>query len=151
MKINYIAIAILIVAITTTKGFGQSNSTRTVSEAEAKKNQAANDEFLRALQTGDVSKLGDIAGPDFVNHGVGEKVGPDSLKASIQTFYARFKPTKVEVKTRVMNGEYFGDWIKYTGANPGMVIEGIEMTRYSNGKAVEHWFFPGGQPRRRPQ
>ncbi len=119
-----------------------------ISAAETEKNQHADNEFLRALQTGDVSRLDStIISPDFINHGVGEKVGIDSLRSSIQMFHSRLKP-KVEVPTRVMNGEYFGDWVRFTCADSTMVIEGIEMTRYSNGKAVENWFFPGGQRRR---
>jgi hypothetical protein len=117
-----------------------------ISIAEAKKNQLADDEFLRALQTGDVSKLGDIADAGFINHGVGEKIGPDSLKASIKMFHSRFKP-KVEVISRTTDGEYFGNWVRFIGANPGVAIEGIEMTKYANGKALEHWFFPNNQRR----
>jgi predicted SnoaL-like aldol condensation-catalyzing enzyme len=118
-----------------------------ISVAETKKNQKADDEFLKALQTGDVTNIHDVAAPDFINHGVGNKVGPDSLKSSIRMFHTRFKPSKVEVISRTTDGEYFANWVRFVGSNPVAVIEGIEMTKYSNGKATEHWFFPNNQRR----
>ena len=149
MKTNGIIIIILLIFTFPLISFSQNDSmAKVISSTEAQKNQAADDVFLKALQTGDVNGLDSIISPEFVNHGVGEKVGIDSLKASIQMFYLRFKPTKAEVKTRIANGEYFGDWIRYSSGSSAMIFEGIEMTRYSNGKAVEHWFFPGNQIRR---
>jgi hypothetical protein len=148
MKTKYIiTICILLLATLCINTIYAQSTAKKIDPAEAKKNQKADDEFLRALQTGDVSKLGDIADARFINHGVGEKIGPDSLKSSIKMFYSRFKPATVEIISRTTDGEYFGDWIRYVGSNPGVVVEGIEMTKYSNGKAVEHWFFPNNQRR----
>src|SRR6476659_3484467 len=113
MKTNGIIIIILLIFTFPLISFSQNDSMeKVISSTEAQKNQAADDVFLKALQTGDVNGLDNIISPEFVNHSVGEKVGIDSLKASIQMFYLRFKPTKVEVKTRIANGEYFGDWIR---------------------------------------
>ena len=145
MKRTVLAVALMLVIFCIYSAPAQS-VTKKIGPAEAKKNQLADDEFLKALQTGDVSKLGDIADAGFINHGVGEKIGPDSLKSSIKMFHSRFKP-KVEVISRTTDGEYFGDWVRFIGANPGVVIEGIEMTKYANGKALEHWFFPNNQRR----
>ncbi|WP_156166654.1 nuclear transport factor 2 family protein [Pedobacter sp. BMA] len=146
MKINQaiFACTLIVTCLSVSRGFAQARS-KDVSVSETRKNKKADDEFLRALQTGDVSNLNDVAAPDFVNHGVGNKIGPDSLKSSIRSFHSRFKPSKVEVVSRTTDGEYFGNWVSFIGSNPKMIIDGIEMTRYSNGKAIEHWFFPNNQ------
>ena len=146
MKIKraIIAFTLMFTCLSVTGVFAQS-AAKKISVAETKKNQKADDEFLRALQTGDVSELDDVAAPDFINHGVGNKIGPDSLKSSIKLFHSRFKPIKVEVISRTTDGEYFGNWVRFVGSNPAAVIEGIEMTKYSNGKATAHWFFPNNQ------
>lgn len=144
MKHAIIVSILMLTSLCVTTVFGQSG-TKNISSAEAKKNRKADDEFLRALQTGDVSNLGHVAASQFMNHGVGNKVGPDSLKSSIRSFHSRFKPSKVEVISRTTDGEYFGNWVRFTSSNGGAAVEGIEMTRYSNGRALEHWFFPNNQ------
>lgn len=146
MKIKYaiIAFILMLTSLHVNTVVAQSGN-KNISSAEAKKNQKADDEFLKALQTGVVGNLGQVAAVDFMNHGAGNKVGPDSLKSSIRSFYSRFKPGKVEVISRTTDGEYFGNWVRFISLNPAAVIEGIEMTKYSNGKALEHWFFPNNQ------
>lgn len=118
-----------------------------ISRSEAKRNRDANQILLKAFQTGDVSKLDGVVSPDFLNH-AGQKIGIDSLKAGIANFHSRFKPIRMEVKRQLTDGEFFSDWIRYVGSDSTRVIEGIEMTRYADGKAMEHWFFPGAPTNR---
>ena len=152
MKIKHtISICILLLATLCINTIYARSTTKKIDPSEVVKNQKADDELLKALQTGDVSNLGDIAGSRFINHGAGEQIGPDSLKSSIKMFYSRFNPARVEIISRTTDGEYFGDWIRYIGSNAGFVFEGIEMTKYANGKAIEHWFFPNNQRRTNKQ
>lgn len=117
----------------------------TVNGATIQKTLEADNALLKAFETGDVSKLDNYISADFLNH-TGGNVGVDSLKSGIKKFHASFKPAKMESKRQLTDGEYVADWVRYTGVNPAMVIEGIEMTKYHNGKALEHWFFPAAQP-----
>jgi nitrate reductase cytochrome c-type subunit len=77
MKIKraIIAFTLMFTCLSVTGVFAQS-AAKKISVAETKKNQKADDEFLRALQTGDVSELDDVAAPDFINHGVGIRLVP---------------------------------------------------------------------------
>jgi hypothetical protein len=64
MKIKHaiIACTLMLTCLSVNRIFAQSG-TKNISVAETKKNQKADDEFLRALQTGDVSNLNDVAAP----------------------------------------------------------------------------------------
>lgn len=112
------------------------------------KNIAADNQLLKALRTGDVSSLDQIVAPDFFNH-TGNHSGPDSLKSSISGFHVRMKPVSMDLIRQLADDEYVSDWVRYKFTDPNIIIEGIEMTRYRAGKAVEHWFFSYNQPRSR--
>ncbi|MBK8291394.1 MAG: nuclear transport factor 2 family protein [Flammeovirgaceae bacterium] len=133
---------ILLLIITNTICFAQVSN-----DQSRQKNIDADNILLSVFETGDVSKLDAIIARDFINHAGADKIGLDSLKTMVKGFHARMKNVKVEVVRQLADDEYVADWVRFIGEN-NMVIEGIEMTRYSNGKAKEHWFFPGGQPRR---
>jgi len=107
----------------------------------------ADNVLLKAFETGDVSQLDLVIDPEFLNH-AGEKKGVDSLKMMIRGFHARMNNLKLELKRQLADDEYVFDWVRFINSGPDIIIEGMEVTRYANGKAIEHWFFPGGQSRR---
>lgn len=116
---------------------------------QRQRNIAADNVLIRVFETGDVANLDAIIDPAFVNHiGSEDRVGLDNLKTMIQGFHTRMKSVKVELKRQLSDDEYVSDWVRFTGIDPGAVIEGMEVTRFANGKAVEHWFFPNSQTRR---
>jgi predicted SnoaL-like aldol condensation-catalyzing enzyme len=116
--------------------------------SQQQRNLAADKVLLSVFETGDVAKLDAVIDPAFINHiGTEDRVGLDNLKTMIQGFHARMKSVKVELKRQLSDEEYVSDWVRFTGRDPGAVIEGMEVTRYANGKAVEHWFFPNSQAR----
>ncbi len=117
--------------------------------SQRQKNINTDNELLKVFETGNVSTLDSIIAPDFVNHtGMGDRIGIDSLKAMVKSFHSHVNNLKMEVKRQWADDDYVADWIRFTGTNPTLVIEGIEVTRFSNGKAIEHWFFPNSQTRR---
>ena len=125
------------------------NSSSTTGSSQRQRNLAADNVLISVFETGDVAKLDAIIDPAFANHiGAEDRIGLDNLKTMIQGFHARMKTVKVELKRQLSDEEYVSDWVRFTGADPTMVIEGMEVTRYANGKAVEHWFFPNSQTRR---
>jgi predicted SnoaL-like aldol condensation-catalyzing enzyme len=108
---------------------------------------AADYTLLQVFETGDVSQLDSIIAPNFINHaGPGDIQGLAAQKAMVQAFHKQVPDVKMEVKRRWADDDYVSDWISYAGA--ATVIEGIELTRYANGKAVEHWFFPSSRPKK---
>lgn len=113
---------------------------------QRQRNLAADAALIGIFESGDVDKLDAIIDPAFVNHAsTGDRVGLDSLKTGVRTFHARMKRVKIDRKHQLTDGNYISDWVRFNGADPSMAFEGMEVTRYMNGKAVEHWFFPNSQ------
>ena len=119
---------------------------RNLQNAMIPKNIAIDNVLLKVFETGNTALLDDIISPEFINHtSMGDRVGIENLKTMVQGFHTSFKPTKVEVVRQLSDDEYVSDWIKFINSNS--VIEGIELTKYKDGKAVEHWFFLNSQRR----
>lgn len=128
--------------------FGQTNKTAETSIYSEKtlKNIEADKILLNVFEIGDVSQLDAIIAPDFVNHqAVGDLHGLDSLKIGVGKFHTMMGTVKLELKRRWADDEFVNDWVKFSSPDSKIVIEGMEVTRYVNGKAVEHFFFPNGQ------
>ena len=101
----------------------------------------ADNVLMKVFETGNVQMLDAIIAPDFVNHTGSDKVGLDSLKQMVKGFHSNLENIKMEVVTQMSDDNYVCDWVKFTGNNPDLLIEGIEVTRYEKGLAKEHWFF----------
>ncbi|MCR9062647.1 MAG: nuclear transport factor 2 family protein [Cytophagales bacterium] len=111
---------------------------------QIQKNITADKVLLKVFETGNVTLLDDIISPDFINHTAsGDRVGIENLKTMVQGFHDTFKPTKIELLRQLSDDEYVADWVRF--CNQSSVIEGIEMTKFKDGRAVEHWFFPNSQ------
>lgn len=110
-------------------------------------NIAADNILLSVFESGDVSKLDNIIAPDFYNH-TGGHTGIEPLKTSIKMFHEHMKTVKLEVIKQFADEDSVSEWTRYTGADPADTIEGMEVTKYKDGKAVEHWFFPYGGTKR---
>ena len=123
--------------------------------SQAQKNIEVDNMISDAFKTGDAGKLDSLVSPDFIDHtDMGDKKGVDSLKSMLAMMHSQFKDMKMETKRQWADDDYVVDWVRYTGTNPtammGMPagpydIKGMEVARFSNGKAVEHWFFYDGQ------
>ena len=133
----------LLFAICINKSYAQVET----NQQQRQKNIEADNILLNAFSTGDVTKLDAVIAADFLNHAGTDKVGLDSLKAMIRGFHQRVPNVKMEVIRQFADEGYVSDWVRFSGSN-GTVIEGMEVTRYANGKAIEHWFFVNNQ---RPQ
>ena len=126
------------------ESFAQSNLS-----PKALQNIAADKFLLNAFETGDVSKLDQVIDPSFINHqGAGDIHGLDSLKIGIGRFHTMMGTVKLELVRQWADDEFVNDWVRFSSPNSKRVIEGMEVTRYVGGKAVEHFFFPNGQGRR---
>jgi len=130
-----------------------SNEPKTVSssENETQRNIELSQIVNEAFRTGDASKIDSVVSPDYIDHtDRGDMKGPDSLKAGIKWIHENMKNMKMELRRQWADGEYVSSWMRFTGTNetamPGLA-EGpydwntIELTRYKDGKLVEHWGF----------
>lgn len=130
---------------TTTTTAGADNS-----KAQEEKNIAADDVVMKAFQTGDVSGIDSAIADDFVNHtDMGDKTGKDSLKAMIKFVHTNFADMKTDKVHDAADGDYVYSWITSSGTSDGSMgmakgpykMSSVELTKFKDGKAVEHWSF----------
>jgi predicted SnoaL-like aldol condensation-catalyzing enzyme len=130
------------------------NDQKTASESndnpEQKKNLDANHVIASSFESGDVSKIDSVVADDFIDHtDRGDVKGRDSLKAMIKSVRETNKDMKMETVKEATDGDYVFGWYRYKGTSDGSMgmpagpydFEAIEVSRYKDGKAVEHWSF----------
>jgi len=154
-KISLAAFAGLFFALTSCNNSAETKVASAANSSQAQKNIKADETIMDAFKTGDASKLDSVISPDFVDHtDMGDHKGIDSLKSMLNMIHSQFKDMKIETKRQWADDDYVVDWVRYTGTNPtammGMPagpydIKGIEVSRFSDGKAIEHWFFYDAQ------
>lgn len=114
------------------------------------KNLDASHVVDKAFRTGDVSGIDSVVADDFVDHtDHGDKKGRDSLKAMINMIHTDFKDMKMETKEELADKDYVFTWMRYSGTSNGAMgmpkgpydMHAIEVVRFNNGKAVEHWSY----------
>lgn len=117
--------------------------------SQAEKNLEASRLVSKAFETGDASLIDSVVAPNFVDHTErGDLVGRDSLKAMVVQARAAFPDMKTEVIKEFADDEYVYMHNRYTGTSDGKMIpkgpftmRTIEVTRFENGKIVEHWAY----------
>lgn len=129
------------------------NNNATVKSKETiqrEKNIAANGIITKAFETGDVSKIDDAVSEDFLDHtDRGDIKGRDSLKSMIKTIHENMKDMKMEKVHELADEDYVFSWMRYKGTSDGSIgmpagpydMSAIEVSKYKDGKAVEHWSF----------
>jgi predicted SnoaL-like aldol condensation-catalyzing enzyme len=129
-----------------------SNDTKVASSTmstQAQKNLDADHVISKAFETGDASGLDSVIADGFVDHtDRGDKTGRDSVKAMVKQIHDHFKDMKMEMKKEMADDDYVFSWMQFGGNSDGTMMpagpfdmQAIEVTKYSNGKAVEHWEF----------
>ncbi len=116
---------------------------------QAEKNLVATHIVSDAFQTGDISKIDSAVASDFVDHTDRGDMGRDSLKAMITKWKAASKDAKTEIVKELADDEYVFSWMRFTGSSDGSMgmpagpydMKSIEVIRFKDGKAVEHWGF----------
>jgi len=116
----------------------------------ARKNLDAFHIVSDAFMSGDVSKIDSVVATDFVDHTESGDKNRDSLKAMITMMHKSETGMKSEIKKELADDEYVMGWMRWTGTSdgsmPGMPagpydMSGMEVVRFKDGKAVEHWAF----------
>ena len=123
-------------------------------KAQEEKNMAASDAVSKAFETGDASAIDSVVADDFIDHtDRGDMKGKDSLKSMINMVHMNFKDMKMEKVRDAADGDYVYSWMKYSGTSDGNMgmpkgpysMSAIELTKFKDGKAVEHWSFMDSQ------
>jgi len=115
----------------------------------AKKNLEAFHTVDNAFQTGDISRIDSVVAGDFVDHTPKGDFNRDSLKNMI-TMMKKAGTMKSEIIKEFADNEYVMGWMRWTGTSDGSLpdmpagpyeMNGVEVVRFKDGKAVEHWAF----------
>ena len=115
-----------------------------------KKNLESMHAVQKAFETKDFSKVGDYIAEDAVDHTMeGDIKGLAAIKANMEKMGAMTEGDKSEVIKELADDEYVMSWSRYSGKaktadmgmKPGekMEMSGIEVAKFKDGKAVEHW------------
>jgi predicted ester cyclase len=119
----------------------------------AQKNLATARAVAKMFESGDYSKAGDYIAADAVDHAgmQGDVKGLDSIKAMFNQVSTMMGNFKNETVHELADDEYVFQWMKETStaktdamgmkAGQTVTMSAIEVTRFSNGKIVEHWTF----------
>ena len=119
----------------------------------AQKNLATARAVAKMFESGDYSKIGDYIAADAVDHAgmQGDVKGLDSIKAMFNQVSTMMGNFKNETVHELADDEYVFQWMKETStakidamgmkAGQTATMSAIEVTRFSNGKIVEHWTF----------
>src|SRR6187402_926127 len=115
----------------------------------ARKNLDAFHAVDNAFQSGDISRIDSVVASDFVDHTPKGDYNRDSLKTMI-AMMKKAGTMKSEIKKEFADDEYVMAWMHWTGTSNGSMpdmpagpydMNGIEVVRFKDGKAVEHWAF----------
>lgn len=115
----------------------------------AEKNLAASHIINEAFRTGDISKIDEVVASDFVDHTDQGDKNRDSLKVMIPMMHKEFADMKMEVVKELADNEYVFSLMRWTGTSNGQMgmpkgpydMKAIEVVRYKDGKAAEHWSY----------
>lgn len=113
--------------------------------ATAKKNMEVDAAITKAYQSGDFSKMGDYIAADAIDHGgeKGDVKGLDNIVAELKRYHEMMPDAQsTNIKT-MADDEYVFNWSKVTGTMNGQktTMTSVEVSKYKDGKAVEHWIF----------
>lgn len=120
---------------------------------KAEKNLAAQHGVIKCFDTKDFSKIGDYIAEDFIDHAGqnGEIKGLANAKAEFEKMVTTLSDNKTETILELANDDYVMSWIRFTGTlavdNMGMKagdkydMKSMELSKFRDGKAIEHWVF----------
>ena len=118
------------------------------------KNLLATNAINKAIETGDMTNLGDYIAADAVDHSGshGDVIGLDSIKAGLAPVHKMAtNDLKFEVVKELADSEYVFQWVRATGTaattDMGAAIGSkfnlsfVSVSKFKGGKATEHWEF----------
>lgn len=116
--------------------------------SEEQQNLSADSTIGEAFRTGDISKIDSVVASDFIDHTERGDKNRDSLKAMIKMIHDSLPDMKMTTINRAASGDYVYSWMNYKGTSNGFMgmprefdMHSIELVKYKDGKAVEHWGF----------
>jgi predicted ester cyclase len=119
----------------------------------AKKNLEAMHGITKCFDSKDFSKLGDYIAEDGIDHSgeQGAIKGLANMKTAFTKMVAAYDSSATEVTKELADDEYVMTWQRYKGtlkidqmgmkAGDKFDMAAIEVAKFKDGKAIEHWTF----------
>lgn len=111
-----------------------------------------NRRFAEIFASGKVDALDELVDPGFVEHNPAPGQGPglQGLKDWIRDYRNAFSEARYEIGDEIIEGDrmairstfsgrHTGDFLGVPATNKRFSIDGIDIVRVRNGRAVEHW------------
>jgi predicted SnoaL-like aldol condensation-catalyzing enzyme len=125
------------------------SSTSSTDNSVTQKNLDANQVVMKSFETGDASMIDSAVSSDFVGHTEHGDMNRDSLKAMIVSMHKEFPDMKMETTKELGDNDYVFSLIRNSGTSNGAMgmpkgpfeMHSIEVSRFKDGKAVEHWSY----------
>ena len=129
------------------------NRTAGMKNSAAETNLNAAHAISRAFETGNLAAIDSFVADGFIDHTQsGDKQGKDSLKTMVKMIIQNMPGMKTETINEYADSSYVFQWLRFTGNSTGAFMpagpydmKSIELTRFENGKAVEHWTYIDAQ------
>lgn len=113
--------------------------------ATAKKNLEVNSAIMKAYEAGDFSKMGDYIAADAVDHGgeSGDVKGLENIISEMKKYRAMMPDMKTTTVKEMADDEYVFTWATVSGTMEGKAttMSSVDVSKFKDGKAVEHWVF----------
>lgn len=113
--------------------------------ATAKKNLAVNDSITKAYERGDFDKMSEYIAADAVDHAgeQGDIVGLENIVAEMKKWKEMMPDMKSTMSRSLADDEYVFTWGESSGTMNGqpMTMKAVDVARFKDGKAVEHWMY----------
>lgn len=122
--------------------FACNNDKASEENSPAQKNLAAARIIAAAFKSGDVSKIDSVVADDFTDHRPGmDVVGRDSLKALIAFYRTHHPSATMQTISETSDSNYVFQWMLFSGIEEMPEAKMIEVTKFRDGKATEHWTY----------
>ena len=125
--------------------------TNSAENADAEKYKQGHRDVLTGIETGDSTKFSILA-DDAVDHTgpMGAEIsGAENIKRALIEMKNHVKDMKFDIKDEVVSGDYLYVWSTMSGTAldnsmgvaPGTSFKwtGVDIVRFKDGKAAEHW------------
>jgi predicted SnoaL-like aldol condensation-catalyzing enzyme len=113
--------------------------------ATAKKNLEVNDAITKAYEAGDFSKMSDYITADAVDHGSekGDVKGLENIVSQMKLYREQMPDMKATMTRSLADDEYVFTWATMSGTMGGKSTQmsSIDVSKFKDGKAVEHWIY----------
>ena len=140
------------IALLASCGGGPTPEQKALADKEAT-NKAAFEKIMNAWNTGDKAAMGEVLADNFMTHNPDPMIpstGKQQMLDQMEMYRGMAPDLKGEGKALMVDGDWVAGAAIVRGTNTGAMGEmpatnkafdctGIDMFRFENGKAVEHW------------